>query len=71
MKKTLTLIVLLQLGIIVGATESFTRDGINVILIKECEEETLTGRLPYRLSHKLNGIFGTIVINEDDNIPSV
>ena len=71
MKKTLTLIVLLQLGIITGATENFTREEVNVILIKACEEETLTGRLPYRLSHKLNGIFGTRVINEGDNIPSV
>jgi hypothetical protein len=35
MKKTLTLIVLLQLGIITGATENFTRDGINIIATKE------------------------------------
>ena len=35
MKKTLTLIVLLQLGIIAGATENSTREGIDILTIKE------------------------------------
>ena len=65
MKKTLTLIVLLQLGIITGATENFTRDGINVILIKEANVCGPTDH-SQSISADITGNTLTITFNEKE-----
>ena len=70
MKKTLTLIVLLQLGIIAGATENFSRDGINVILIKEANVCGPTDR-SQTISADITGNTLTITFNENVGIAHI
>ena len=48
----------------------YRANGLFIDAIITCNEELLTGRLPYRLSHQLTGIFGTIIF-DDNNVPSV
>ena len=70
MKKTLTLIVLLQLGIITGVTENFTRDGINVILIKEANVCGPTDH-SQSISADITGNTLTITFNENVGIAHI
>ena len=65
MKKTLTLIVLLQLGIIAGATEIFTRDGINIIATKENIVNSTEAR-SQSISADITG--NTLTISFNDNV---
>ena len=70
MKKTLTLIVLLQLGIIAGATENSTREGINVILTKETTINGSTNRSE-SISADITGNTLTITFNENVGIAHI
>ena len=65
MKKTLTLIVLLQLGIIAGATENSTREGIDILTIKE---NTINGteNRSETISADITG--NTLTITFNDNV---
>ena len=70
MKKTLTLIVLLQLGIIAGATEIFTRDGINIIATKENIVNSTEAR-SQSISADITGNTLTITFNENVGIAHI
>ena len=70
MKKTLTLIVLLQLGIIAGATENSTREGIDILTIKE---NTINGteNRSESISADITGNTLTITFNENVGIAHI
>ena len=70
MKKTLTLIVLLQLGIIAGATENSTREGIDILTIKE---NTINGteNRSETISADITGHTLTIIFNENVGIAHI
>ena len=70
MKKTLTLIVLLQLGIIAGATENSTREGIDILTIKE---NTINGteNRSETISADITGNTLTITFNENVGIAHI
>ena len=70
MKKTLTLIVLLQLGIIAGATENSTREGIDILTIKE---NTINGteNRSETISADITGHTLTITFNENVGIAHI
>ena len=70
MKKTLTLIVLLQLGIIAGATEIFTRDGINIIATKENIVNSTEARSE-TISADITGHTLTITFNDNVGIAHI
>ena len=65
MKKTLTLIALLQLGIIAGANENSTRDGINIIATKENIVNSTEARHE-SISADITG--NTLTITFNDNV---
>ena len=65
MKKTLTLIVLLQLGIIAGATENSTREGIDILTIKE---NTINGTENRSESISADITGNTLTITFNDNV---
>ena len=65
MKKTLTLIVLLQLGIIAGATENSTREGIDILTIKE---NTINGTENRSQSISADITGNTLTITFNDNV---
>ena len=70
MKKIIVLIALLQLGIIVGAKESFSKEGINVLVTKENTQNSAEFRSE-SISADITGHVLTITFNENVGIAHI
>ena len=70
MKKTLALIALLQLGIITGANENSSKDGVNILAIKE---NTINGTetRSETISADITGHTLTITFNDNVGIAHI
>ena len=69
MKKYIALIALLQLGIIAGANENYSKEGVNILAIKENIQNGTSNRSE-TISADITGHTLTITFNDNVGIAS-